>query len=122
MSTKSNLLKNIGASSWGRLSTIVFKLIQVPLLLSFLSVEDFGRWLVIYSLPSWLAYANQGFGSVAANDIAISAAAGKMGEARKVYSTGFATMLGLIVIGLSLTVLIVSFVPWDNFLEIERER
>ena len=117
-----NVVKNIGAGSWGRLSTILFKLCQVPLLLSYLSTEDYGRWLILYSLPSWLAYASQGFGSVAANEIPISVAAGKLPVAQRVYATSFAFMVLLTVGGMLLTLTVAPLIPWDRFLELEADR
>ncbi|MFK8161598.1 MAG: lipopolysaccharide biosynthesis protein [Lewinella sp.] len=122
MSKTSNFLKNMGAGTWSRASNILFKLIQVPMFLVYLSPEDYGRWLILYSLPSWLAYASQGFGSVAANEIPIQVAAGDEGAARKIYSTSFAFMLALTLGGLTIVGLIAPWFPWADFLKAGAQR
>lgn len=112
----------MGAGTWSRASNILFKLVQVPLLLGFLSAEDYGRWLILYSLPSWLSYASQGFGSVAANEIPIQVAAGEDVAAKRIFSTSFAFMLALTLGGLLLVGLISPWFPWANLLSTSVER
>ncbi|RYG53320.1 MAG: lipopolysaccharide biosynthesis protein, partial [Chitinophagaceae bacterium] len=117
MSVKKSLLKNTAAGLWSKGSSIFFRLIQVPLLLSFLGVDDFGRWLVIYSLPSWLTLANMGFGSVASNEMSMAASAKDFQRAREVFSTVLAIV---VLIGLIGSVLLVSgafFIPWNTILK-----
>ena len=122
MSKVSNLVKNLGAGSWARVSNIGFKLLQVPLLLAFLSPEDYGRWLILYSLPSWLSYASQGFGSVAANEIPMRIAAGDADGARRVYATSVVFLLAIAVGGMAVVGAIVPWVPWSGFLSVAPER
>ena len=113
----SNLVKNIGAGSLARVLGIVFKLVQVPLFLAYLNAEDYGRWLILYSLPSWMAYANQGFGTVASNEIPMAVAAGDLQQARRHYSTTMAFMLALTAGGLLLALVVAPLVPWHGFLD-----
>lgn len=122
MSVKKSLAKNLGAGIWSRSSTILFRLIQVPLIISVLGVEDYGRWLVLYSLPSWLTLANMGFGSVASNEMVMSVANGDMTKARQVFSTALAIIA---MIGLGCMIIISAgafFVPWEHFLKADASR
>lgn len=122
MSVKKNLLKNTAAGIWSKGSAIFFRLIQVPLLLSFLGVDDFGRWLVIYSLPSWLTLANMGFGSVASNEMSMAVSAKEYQRAREVFSTVLAIVL---IIGLIGSILLLGgafVIPWNRILKDSAER
>ncbi len=72
---------------WGRIvSNIGVRLLRLPLLLTVLGVEDFGRWLVLTSLSSWLSIPNTGTASFAAGSMAMSAGAGDLHAARRTYS------------------------------------
>lgn len=89
------LLKNVASSIFGKVSGILIRLVQVPLLLHALGVEAYGQWLVISSLPVWLSISSLGFGSVAANEMSISVAANNLPKAIRIFST--ATLLVLVI-------------------------
>ncbi len=122
MSVKLSLLRNMGAGAWGNVSMVLIRLVQVPLLLLYLGVEDYGRWLVISSLPSWLSLANMGFGSVAANEMTMAVAAGDVTKARSLFSTAMALIVGIGLIGFVFTALLAPFLPWADLLMVSSAR
>ena len=122
MKLKAALIRNSLASGWGKISTVLFRLIQIPVLLSFLGVEDYGRWLVLYSFPSWISLANLGFGSVASNEMSMASAAGNLNRARAVYSTTIALVSAIFIAGLVLVSGIVPFLPAESLLKLPAER
>jgi O-antigen/teichoic acid export membrane protein len=122
MRTRQALLKNSIVGIWSKVSTLLFRIIQVPLLLSFLGVEGYGLWLVISSLPSWLTLANMGFGSVSANEMSIAMANGDVNRARKILSSTVALIFSISVIGILLIVLIAPFIPWETFIKLPASR
>lgn len=122
MSIKKSLLRNLGASTWGKISLILVRLMEVPLLLLYIGVDDYGRWLIISSLPSWLSMANFGFGSVGSSEMTMAVAAGNMHKGRSVFSTAFALVIGIGIAGIVLTALLVPFVPWENILLVPEAR
>src|SRR5947208_3278487 len=103
MRIKAALIRNALAGGWGKISSVFIRLVQVPLLLSVLGVEDFGRWLVLSSLPSLLALANLGFGTVAANEMSMAIAADDINKARRSLSTTLALVIGIAMVGSILT-------------------
>jgi O-antigen/teichoic acid export membrane protein len=122
MELKKALFKNFLASGWGKVSAVIFRLIQVPILLSFLGIDDYGRWLVLYTLPSWLSLANLGFGSVAANDISIAIGKGDIAKARMIFSSTFRVLLYILLAGIILILPPAIFFHWEKFLRLPAER
>ncbi|ASU36716.1 lipopolysaccharide biosynthesis protein [Mucilaginibacter xinganensis] len=122
MRTKQALIKNSIVGVWSKISILLFRIIQVPLLLSFLGVEGYGLWLVISSLPSWLTLANMGFGSVSANEMSIAMANGDVNKARKILSSTVALIFSISLIGILLIVSIVPFIPWEVFIKLPASR
>lgn len=112
----------MGAGAWSNISMVLVRLMQVPLLLLYIGVEDYGRWLVISSLPSWLSLANMGFGSVASNEITMSVAGGDLPRARSLFSSTAVLIMLLSIAGLLLTSLITPWVPWDKILLVSGNR
>ncbi|WP_372757558.1 lipopolysaccharide biosynthesis protein [Mariniflexile sp.] len=117
MNFKKNIIKNLFASFFGKFSNTLIRLLQVPLLIYFLGVEDFGRWTVLYTIPSWLALANIGFGTVAANQMTIYLAEKHVEKVNKVYSSTFALLFIILILGIISTFTFVSFIDWESFLK-----
>ncbi|TWJ00799.1 O-antigen/teichoic acid export membrane protein [Mucilaginibacter frigoritolerans] len=122
MQVKKALIKNSIVGVWSKISTLLFRIIQVPLLLYYLGVEGYGLWIVIASLPSWLTLANMGFGSVSANEMSIAMANGEVDKARKILSSTVALIATISAIGILLVVLIAPFIPWESFFNLSRSR
>jgi O-antigen/teichoic acid export membrane protein len=122
MSTKKVLFKNVLSSSWGKASTMLFRIVQIPIALYFLGVDEYGRWLILSSLPTWLSLANFGFGSVAANDISMAVAGNDWERARNVFSTSLALTIIIFITGTFLSVVTAPFLPWEGFLNVDHAR
>jgi len=101
---------------------ILIRIIQVPLLISFLGIDEFGRWLVLSSLPTWLALANLGFGSVASNEMSMAVGKGDVLRAKEAYSTTIALLTTITGLGLPLIAIITPFIPWDDILKTTANR
>ncbi|WP_428329096.1 lipopolysaccharide biosynthesis protein [Mucilaginibacter sp.] len=122
MKVKTAVFRNALAGGWGKVSIILVRLIQVPLILSALGVNNYGLWLVLSSIASWLKLANIGFGDVAANEIPMAIAAGDVDKAKDFFSTTIALVTVIGLVGAALTFLIVPFVPIESFLNISSNR
>ncbi|MDR3744724.1 MAG: lipopolysaccharide biosynthesis protein [Acidobacteriaceae bacterium] len=79
---------------WSFLSNIVSRFsqtaitfIQVPVFLHFWSMQLYGSWLVLNSIPNYLAFSNSGFGTVAGNDMTMLVAGGDREHALQVFQS-----------------------------------
>jgi O-antigen/teichoic acid export membrane protein len=89
---------------------------SVPIFLSFWSKERYGEWILISTIPAYLALAEAGFATTAGNEIGLAVAEGKMERARCSLHTawGFIVTVSILVLGLAS---IASFaVPWTKWL------
>lgn len=117
-SLKLNVFLNAGAGAWNKISGAVIRLAQVPLLLSALGVDDYGRWLVLSGFPTLIMLASFGFGSVAATEMSMLVASGNLKSAKKVFSTTIALVWGIGILGSLLISIIAPFIPWETFLDL----
>lgn len=122
MNVKKALFNNFLASGWAKISALIFRLIQIPILLSFLGMEDYGRWLVLYALPSWMALANLGFGSVAANDISMAIGKGDLLRAKTIFSSTIRIVLYIMFGGLLVILPAIFMFRWEGFLKVAASR
>jgi O-antigen/teichoic acid export membrane protein len=67
--TKRRLAWSFFSSIVTRLASTVIQFIQVPVLLHFWSVPLYGEWLILNSIPTYLAFSNSGFGTAAGNEM-----------------------------------------------------
>lgn len=106
--------RNLLSQIWTRgVSNIGVRLLQVPLLLSALGQEDYGRWLVISIIPAWLTLLNLGAGTVAGNAMVMEVASGDLKAARKTYADAMSLTLRIAAVILPSLVLILLLVPPD---------
>lgn len=96
----SRLLKGVGANSYGQAINILVQIISVPILLHYLGFEGYGEWLILSTLPAYLAMSDFGIASVAANKMVFSAAQNKQRDVIVIFRSlfGFIIIISLVVI------------------------
>jgi len=93
-SVRQGLLRNLTSQLFTRLfSNIGVRLLQVPILLRALGGDDYGRWLLLSTVPAWLALSNLGFGTVAGNGMLMSVASGDLKRASTCYAAAWKAAL-----------------------------
>jgi O-antigen/teichoic acid export membrane protein len=86
-STKRRLFFNFVANWVGRLANTVIQLVQVPVFLHFWSVSLYGEWMIVNSIPAYLAFSNIGFGTVAGNEMTMLVARDDRAAALRVFQS-----------------------------------
>ncbi len=112
----SRLFSAVGANAYGQAVTLAIQFGSVPLLLSAWGAQTFGLWLVISAIPSYLALADFGFSSAAANDMTLATARGAHAQARGAFQSmlalNAAVSFGLVAIALAVVLLVPNrFLP-----------
>jgi O-antigen/teichoic acid export membrane protein len=91
----SRLIRGISANVYGNLIQTALQLLSVPILATHWGLETYGAWLIIFTVPNYLAFADFGFTSAAANDMTVSVARGDRPAAIKTFQAVRAAMTGI---------------------------
>jgi O-antigen/teichoic acid export membrane protein len=85
--TKRRLLLGF-ASNWvGKLVATIIQFVQVPIFFHFWATSVYGDWLIVNTIPSYLAFSSIGFGNVASNEMTMLNSAGDREGALRVFQS-----------------------------------
>jgi O-antigen/teichoic acid export membrane protein len=99
---QSTILNSIGANSFGQVLGAMYQILAVPLYINAWGVSLYGEWLLLSTIPGYLAMSDIGFVSAAANDMTILASKNQHHQALKVFQSIWAMILaisGVVLIG-----------------------
>lgn len=114
------IVRNILTSFGIKAGSIAISLILVPMTINYVNATEYGIWLTISSLITWLSFFDVGMGNGMRNKLTSALALGEFAEAKRYVSTTYAVLL-LISIGLSILLsLLTPLVNWIEFLNLPR--
>ena len=99
----SGILKLFGANSISQACNILGQILSVPLFLSFWTLEEYGTWLMLATIPAYLGLADLGLAAAAGTQMTLHMAKGDKAQAQAILSTLVSCMA---IIGLLLVILI----------------
>jgi O-antigen/teichoic acid export membrane protein len=108
---RSPLLSGVGANAYAQSVTLVVQLGSTPALLIAWGAKTYGLWLVVSAFPSYIALADLGFSSAAANAITLSVARRAHDEARATFQSTLALNLLTAAAILALALGAIALVP-----------
>ena len=109
------LFSGVGANAYSQAVTLLIQFGSVPLLLSAWGAQTFGLWLVISALASYLALADFGFSTAAANEMMLATARGAHARARGAFQSVLALNAAVSIGLMAIVSAIVLLIP-DRFL------
>lgn len=110
----SRVLKNVGANAYRQLVLLIIQLLGVPILLHAWGPQLYGEWLILFSIPAYLAIMDLGFSQSAANDMTASVARGDREGALAVFQSLLAMVCGISIGGLILAAVLVFSLPLEQ--------
>lgn len=96
----------------------------IPLLLSFWGVNYYGEWLLLFTIPSYIAVSDMGLGSSTTSELSILVEAKRHVEAKFILRNTFWFILiagGIPFVLLALSIFILPWYDWLNFAMISPE-
>ena len=111
---KGNLIANIFLFA----SNIVVQVGSLPIFLYFWSKNVYGEWLILYSIPGYMALADAGISSIAANEATMQLASGNVQAAKRTLHTAFGLLAAMSIILVLAAFVSNAFVPWRNVLNL----
>ena len=114
-SLKSRLSKGLAAQGFARAVQIILRLGEVPLLLHFWGMQLYGEWLILSTIPAYLAMSDMGFTGTACRDMGIKVGANDRRGALATFQSSWLLILGLSFIVIGVVALGVSLVPLGHW-------
>lgn len=90
---RSRLAQAVGSNVVMQLVQVAVQLASVPILATHWGLQTYGTWLLLFTVPSYLAMADLGLASAAGNDIIASVARGERAQAIATYQALRLTVL-----------------------------
>jgi O-antigen/teichoic acid export membrane protein len=114
--SRRRLLRNLSAATVSKVAGAVVSVASVPILLALLGPAQYATWIVLAAVPVWLSMSDLGFGSVAASEMTLRAAAGDMRGAQSILHAAWAGLLLITGVAVLLLVTAASLAPWESWL------
>jgi O-antigen/teichoic acid export membrane protein len=96
----SRIVKGTAAAGLEQVLNIIIQFISVPLFLYYWGISLYGEWILLFTIPSYLAISDLGFAKAAVNSMTLSCADSNYSDANRYYHTCFVLLsfLGLITL------------------------
>ena len=101
---------------------IFVSLLTVPITLKYLSQNEYGAWLTLYSIMAWLMYFDGGLGSGLRNRFTDAKAKNAENEIKYYISTSYFILLITITILIPFFLILNNWVDWSTFLNISNTK
>jgi O-antigen/teichoic acid export membrane protein len=109
-----SVMKNVSLGFAAKGISIIIAFLQIPVTLSILNKSEYGVWITIFSVTSWLSFFDIGMGNGLRNKLTQALAEKNITKARKLVSTAYVSLLMMFSIVIFLFVLVAFFVPWGT--------
>jgi hypothetical protein len=100
------ILNSIGANSFGQILGVLYQILALPLYIHAWGVPLYGQWLLLSTIPGYLAMSDIGLVSAAANDMTILASKNQHHQALKVFQSIWAVILAISILVLIVVLLL----------------
>lgn len=110
--------KNIAVSLCLKCTSIITSLMVVPLTIDYLDSSQYGIWLAISSIISWVSFFDLGLANGFKNKFSEAKANNDISLAREYVSTTYLTIAVIVSILFIFTILANSFIDWASVLNV----
>lgn len=119
-SIRQRLIHGFSANGFGQLVNIVVQLCSVPIYIRFWGLDLYGEWLLLSTIPAYLALTDMGFSSVTGNQMTMLVAAGDRRSALESFQSAwvFVSLMCLAVMGIVVLMTVFPIDDWLNLTEI----
>lgn len=114
--------KNIALSFLVKAGGIIIGLVLVPMTISYVSPAQYGIWLTISSVISWLNFFDVGLGNGLRNKLTHTLAIGEIKEARVYISTTYVALTIIAACAFIIFAIANKYISWQTVLNISSEK
>lgn len=102
-----------------RVLTILIGLVVVPITISYITAREYGFWLTISSVASWLAFFDIGLGHGLRNNLTVAMAKKDFDKAKRLISTSYLLLIAISSLLLIVSILLIPLINWPTLLKIQ---
>lgn len=97
---RKRIIHGVSANVFGTAVTIVLQVVTVPVLIHAWGTRTFGEWLILSTIPAFLAMSDWGFENSAGNEMTVELAAGNRAGVLSIYQSlwVFITLVSLFIV------------------------
>lgn len=117
----SKLKKNIGASVLIKAADVVVGLLLIPLTLDYLNAYEYGIWMTLYTMLSWINSFDVGLSNGLRNKVAEAIALGDKERARSYVSTSVVILVGISLILIIAVSIAFKWLNWYTILNVDEK-
>lgn len=99
------ILRGFGANAVGQLINLALQLTLVPVMATHWGLERYGLWILLSTIPSYLALSDLGFGTAATSQMTMQLARGDREAARSTYQSSW------LLVVISTTAILILLAP-----------
>jgi O-antigen/teichoic acid export membrane protein len=111
----SRVVRGIGANVYSQVVQTILQLLSVPILATHWGLETYGAWLIIFTVPAYLAFADFGFAAAAGNDMTHSVARGDRTTAIETFQAVRTAITAVCLLALGVCAAILYSLPDARF-------
>jgi O-antigen/teichoic acid export membrane protein len=111
----SRVVKGVGVNFFAQFVGVTAQFVSVPVYLTHWGASVYGIWIIMFTLPSYVALFDLGFTTAAGNDMTLATAAGDRAAASRTFQSLSLGVLIVSALGIALTVLVVFLLPDTAF-------
>jgi O-antigen/teichoic acid export membrane protein len=111
----SRIVRGVSANLYSQLVQTALQLLSVPILATHWGLETYGAWLLIFTVPAYLAFADFGFAAAAGNDMTHSIARGDRAGAIETFQAVRTAVAGVCLAALGICAVILYSLPDARF-------
>ncbi|MFN8346807.1 MAG: hypothetical protein U0X91_17535 [Spirosomataceae bacterium] len=112
------IYKNTALSLIAKTARVLFSFLQVSVILSIINPEEYGVWLVVFSVFSWIAIMDLGIANGLRNKLIIALAQQNFIKARQLISTAYVSLTGIVLLLLAFFFIFNQYLDWSRLLHV----
>ena len=101
-------------------ASLLVSFLYVPLLYDAFDTINYGVWLTLTSLVSWVAMCDIGLGNGLRNKLTESLALGDVVKGKKYVSTAYVCIFAIVSVLVLLFCVVCNYIPWNTILNADR--
>lgn len=113
-SRSKNIKLNIYISFIFKIISIVLSFLVIPMTINYLNSEQYGIWMTLLSLLSWMSFMDIGIGNGLRNKLTESISKNDIKGAREYITTAYATISSIVIIMFLVFIIIISKLNWNK--------